>query len=406
MPFVTKNGYQIPLKGTLDSENPNYADQYQTLITALLEHKSASSGDLALFVPQNGSLYYTTSGVTIADGDFKAEIETATGDLVQYLRRTGVWEEYDRTHINTTHASRTFNGETVFTHVAEVESDDGNIFVTDTNDENRVATNVVIQNVTNLAPGESSAGCPVIINTQGSAGTADSTSLMQGIPFVVSGEASAETVAMNVRPGWTSALKVNGSQGQSLTAGYSYDNSVLTDRTTAFNTAGTDVQLFTNDNDTILIGFSSPFSIIELNLAIAAAQDIQATYRYSTGNDTWAALTIGSDTSTGFSLLSGQIRFNEPGTWATSNLYNGNAITAAYYVEITRTRNGLSTPPTESKINIYQDVPSSDFLIRGNGTIAPVSIADADAQNVSIYYSTDANKLVFKDSAGTVNALY
>jgi len=44
--------------------------------------------------------------------------------------------------------------------------------------------------------------------------------------------------------------------------------------------------------------------------------------------------------------------------------------------------------------------------IRGDGTIQPIAMADASAANDSIYYSTTASKLVYKDSAGGVNALY
>jgi hypothetical protein len=44
--------------------------------------------------------------------------------------------------------------------------------------------------------------------------------------------------------------------------------------------------------------------------------------------------------------------------------------------------------------------------IRNDGSIEPVSLADADAANNSIYYSTDQSKLVFKDSGGVVNDLY
>lgn len=44
--------------------------------------------------------------------------------------------------------------------------------------------------------------------------------------------------------------------------------------------------------------------------------------------------------------------------------------------------------------------------IREDGSLEPVSLADADAQNNSIYYSTDQSKLVFKDSGGVVNDLY
>lgn len=41
-----------------------------------------------------------------------------------------------------------------------------------------------------------------------------------------------------------------------------------------------------------------------------------------------------------------------------------------------------------------------------SGGITPASMADASAANGTLYYSTDAGKLVFKDSGGTVNALY
>ena len=44
--------------------------------------------------------------------------------------------------------------------------------------------------------------------------------------------------------------------------------------------------------------------------------------------------------------------------------------------------------------------------VRADGTIQPVQLADASAANDSIYYSTTASKLVYKDSGGTVNNLY
>ena len=40
------------------------------------------------------------------------------------------------------------------------------------------------------------------------------------------------------------------------------------------------------------------------------------------------------------------------------------------------------------------------------GEVEPASLADASAANNSIYFSTTANKLVFKDSSGVVNNLY
>lgn len=45
-------------------------------------------------------------------------------------------------------------------------------------------------------------------------------------------------------------------------------------------------------------------------------------------------------------------------------------------------------------------------IIDTNGYPTPKSSTDANAPNNSIYYSTDASKLVYKDSGGTANALY
>jgi hypothetical protein len=44
--------------------------------------------------------------------------------------------------------------------------------------------------------------------------------------------------------------------------------------------------------------------------------------------------------------------------------------------------------------------------VKADGSIQPASLADSAATNNSIYYSTTASKLVYKDSAGTVNNLY
>jgi hypothetical protein len=368
---------------------------------ALFENKNSVEGDVNLFVPQNGALYHTATGVTIADGDFKVEIETATGDLVSYLRRAGVWEEYDRTHVNSTHATRTFNGETVFNHVAEVESDDGNTFISDTNDQNRVAANLIVSNIKNLAPGESTAGMPVVLSTQESVGTSDATSLIRAFVAVVSGNAIAEKIAYAAQPGFTYALKVYGTTAETPVSGYTYNGVTVTDRTTEFSTPGNDVSIFNVDNETILIGSNSPFPILEVDLVTAANQDILAEYRYSTGNDTWSPLTINSDGTNGFSNTSGQITFNAPNDWATSNAYQGDSVTSGYYIEIKRTRNGLSTIPVESQFKIFA-ADGSDMYIHGNGCIEPVTIADSFAPNNTIYRSSDQNTLCYKDPNGTV----
>lgn len=44
--------------------------------------------------------------------------------------------------------------------------------------------------------------------------------------------------------------------------------------------------------------------------------------------------------------------------------------------------------------------------VKADGSMQPASMADSAATNDSIYYSTTASKLVYKDAGGTVNALY
>jgi hypothetical protein len=55
----------------------------------------------------------------------------------------------------------------------------------------------------------------------------------------------------------------------------------------------------------------------------------------------------------------------------------------------------------------WQDSAGSTLAaVLSNGAIQPASMADSSAANNTIYYSTTASKLVYKNSAGTVNNLY
>ena len=49
---------------------------------------------------------------------------------------------------------------------------------------------------------------------------------------------------------------------------------------------------------------------------------------------------------------------------------------------------------------------NTKWTIDNSGALKPPTIADADAPNNSIYYSSTASKLVYKDSGGSVNNLY
>ena len=293
MPFVTINGFQVPIKGTLDSETPNYADAFEIISTALLQNK-LNSAPLDIFLPENGTMYYSNSGITIDDGDYKTSREAITGDLVTYVMRSSLWEEYDRYSEDGTRVLKTFTGKTASIYTSTSNSDDANTINSTTNGENSIAALAVTQAVTGLLPGDATAVLPIIISTQGSVGTADQTSLVQGIPLVVSGDANAETVALNARPGWKYVLKINGDTAESPVGGYTYDGVAVTDRTVEFSTPGSDVSIFNSDNDTILIGHTEPFYIIEVDLAIKSNKKIKSKYEYSIGNDTFSSFNVSS----------------------------------------------------------------------------------------------------------------
>ena len=175
-----------------------------------------------------------------------------------------------------------------------------------------------------------------------------------------------------------------------------------TDRLTDFTTAGSDVQMFVADDDTVTIGSSAKFEEIEFLLAITANLSIRPDFEFSTGSGTWTTFTPVDGTNgmrnTGvIAWLDGDIP-----TWAVGT-------GSEYLIRITRQRNTLSTPPTESKVQIaaateYKWDKDGDLIVNtvtatGNvdsantGANAPVSTAqeaaieaEAQALNVKTQY--------------------
>ena len=220
--------------------------------------------------------------------------------------------------------------------------------------------------------------------------------------------------AIHVGQSFDTAMTVSGGTEENPDYGYSVVPDTATDRVngapdpgTAFLEGETDnVEIFSDDNDYILIGSDALFEAADAILISGANQPIIPEYYYSTGNGTWAPLIV-SETTNGFTQ-SGTITFNAPAGWALSNVTvpAGAVITNAYYIKIVRTRNFLGSPPVESYFKTYTSSSLTDFQIRGDGTINPVEMADASAPNDSLYYSTDQSKLVYKDSGGVVRDLY
>ncbi len=140
-----------------------------------------------------------------------------------------------------------------------------------------------------------------------------------------------------------------------LDSAWSYDTNAFTDRTTAFNDAGTDVAIFSSDNDYILLASDTKWDEINVVNATDSSHSIVPTFHYITDAGAWVAFTPADD-SNGFSQ-SGTIRFDSDNlaTWGvrTINEVTGEAGADDYYwIKITRTRNNLPTSPTEDTIQI------------------------------------------------------
>lgn len=272
----------------------------------------------------------------------------------------------------------------------------------------------IVYNAGNMTAGQLASILKVTADVSG-ATTADNSTEIDFIQIDKVGSNDAETHAIHVGQGFDTAMSVSG--GQRLDPNYGYTVTAahaVTDRVTGVAPLGTaflessagNVQIFVAQNDYILIGSNATFEAIPVYLTTPASHSVIPTYYYSTGAGTWATLPA-SDTTGGFTA-NGIVSFTAPSGWATTNVVvpAGAAITSGYYVKIVRTRGTLVTVPTESFFKIYTSSSTTDFQIRGDGTIRPVHMADVSAPNDSIYYSTTSNKLCYKDSGGTVNALY
>jgi len=246
------------------------------------------------------------------------------------------------------------------------------------------------------------------------AASSDATTEIDFIELLTTDEHDLEKHAIHVGQSFDSALTVSGGTEEDPDYGYEVSpdvpvdrvNGVAPDGTAFLEVSASDLVIFDADNDYILIGSDAMFEAIDVILVTGANVDVIEEYYYSTGAGTWAALTV-SDTVNGF-RQSGTITFNAPALWAKSNLTvpAGAAITNAYYIRIVRTRNNVGAPPVEDYFKTFTSSSLTDFEIRGDGTVRPVEIADAAAPNNSLYYSTTQAKLVYKDNAGNVHALW
>jgi len=244
--------------------------------------------------------------------------------------------------------------------------------------------------------------------------SSDATTYVDFIELLTLDEEGITKHGIHIGQGFDIAFIVSGGILEDPDYGYTVVPDVATDRVTGIAPGGTafletsagDVEIFSADNDYILIGSDAMFEAIDVILLTPSNRDVAEEYYYSTGVGTWAPLVV-SDTVDGFQD-SGTITFNAPVTWAKTNktIPAGADITDAYYVKIVRTQNHVGSPPVEDYFETITSSSLTDFEIRGDGTVKPVEMADAAAPNNSFYFSTTQNKLVYKDNGGVIHNLY
>lgn len=230
-----------------------------------------------------------------------------------------------------------------------------------------------------LTPGESVA-CVYAHTDITGATSADATTTVPCYIAGTSNGSDAISKAYLALADFDIAFQVYGATATNVGYGYvlSSGGTVATARTTEFNNAGNDVEIFTDNNDWILIGSDNTFEIVQAFLATESARRIKAQFYYTQGSGTWAALT--AIDSTGGFKETGSIVFSAPGDWAKDDeTADGDAITNAYYIGIKRTQNkAINTLPVESYFKTFA-TRAAGMTIYGDGVVQLANMSDAPA---------------------------
>jgi len=217
-----------------------------------------------------------------------------------------------------------------------------------------------------------------------------------------------------VLPGFTSAFTVLGADAEDPDFGYETTSGSSTDRVngapqpgTAFlSTSTSDLEIFDNNGDDCLWGSSSTFEDLEVVLSIGSSLSINPTFWYSTAGDTYTSLVIQGDGTSGFQQ-SGNIVFDAPGDWVTTTEdIDGNAVSEAYYVAITRTRGGnLAVLPTEDHFKTFADLDQGMRITGRGGIVTNKRAADPCGDTTqfpegTLFYNDTKDVFCFCDGAG------
>jgi len=160
---------------------------------------------------------------------------------------------------------------------------------------------------------------------------------------------------------------------------YSEESGVLVNRTSEFTDTATNIQFMTNINDYVYFGIKVQNWIhLHVSLDTFSGNNLNLTYEYNTGDNTWASMTV-IDGTTGFTS-NGSIMFTEasyPINWAWkkgsqdgSGTEIGDGVDR-YYFRI-KNRNSAITPPIEKEFGNGILSPNKIYYYRVNGVTSSV----------------------------------
>lgn len=200
----------------------------------------------------------------------------------------------------------------------------------------------------------------------------------------------------------------------------------FTDITTAAGSGGTNVTLFTNQNDYVVFGHESPYYRIAVTLATPASATIVPTFEYLNNLGTWTTFTPTSDGSTGFSA-SGSIVWvlntNTP-DWKPIDIEDAcnvhlpansiNGIKTKFWMRIRRTVSSLATKPIETTLLIntanriylesanYSQYTDSTITTTSNGAGLVVGLTHLVGQQVYVRADSVPEGPYFVNSSGQI----
>jgi len=164
--------------------------------------------------------------------------------------------------------------------------------------------------------------------------------------LVITTAGSADATALEVGAGVNPIRQSSGTFGDMDEC---TDNG--TDILSSCTSAASDVTIFDNDNDMFVIGDAAQFTSIDVDLATDSSKNVELTFEYSDGTNSWVFFTP-TDGTNGFqdsSRIAWEL--SDVPTWATGT-------STRFFIRLTRTRTGnIATPPVENLIQISNTSP-------------------------------------------------